>query len=171
MEFIKYIDNKEIITEAFAEVEVVEEGWAQVIFDGPIPREINAAKISKLFLRNKKLVAYVKSKCDQAFNSKKREDKSVTKDIPEWERFKDNFKSYWKVNSDDISFMDTLKSHIKLMRDFDAISQAIGGYSLKMYYDSEHIQALFLYLYSKDRDKVYSIKIAAPTKDELFHEK
>lgn len=195
MEFIKYIDNKEIITEAFAEVEAVEEGWGYALADyltfvggtgaglaigslaGPVGGVIGAgvgAGVAKYSFDK-----YIRSNLDKLLKEKPIAkyikdtcDKILAKKKKE---LKDNSltKDFsWKWNSvanvDELpGFMDSLKHTIANTKDFEALAKVLDGYHLYIMYDSDHIQRIIFYAKSKKTDKIYGWTVPAPTKEDL----
>lgn len=175
MEFIKYIDKKNIITEAFAEVDNMEpatEGWQKLIVQwlfgniGSAGHWAFSMSNLKELGKNKDFVNYVKTECNKILKEEQRKDKSITKNCPNgplkmfqrWWHGSDtvpffsvgrwtNWRSDWE---DDLLFLDD-----------------IDGFNITYFYDTDHVDAIVVVLWSADREKFIGRRIPAPEKGEL----
>ena len=181
-----------IIMEAFIdgfgtpEKTPITEGWGTVLVKvlGTLSTTANmggaavmatASKISNDFLRqalkDKEIVKYIKGECDKILKEEKKKDKSVTKKMPSgviasikrWWHSDDGIKiiswtriAHWRNRYED-----------DLLYNFD-----VDGYNITFFYDTDHIDAAVVVLYSEDTNAIFGRVIPAPSKADLsksFH--
>lgn len=160
--------------------EPVDEGWGLALYNiasWVLPKEINVPKAIlsnmalKKLLNDPSLKKYLISKCDEILKAEQARDKSVTTKLPSnpinllktWFKKKGNVKTLSKTNlmHDSNNMFEDKIFDIKL-----------GKYTATFWYDSDHIDAAVVILYSKDKDQVFGRRIQAPKSGEIkktFH--
>lgn len=183
MKFTNYIENKEIVSEAFNEVnsEVATEGWALILARlatnfvkaGPsgiinpanVHWLISATNLNKL-TKNKDFTGYIKKECDRILAEEKKSDKSVTKDCPNGPL--KMFERWWH-GSDDVPFFSLGRwlNWRSVWLDDKIWLDSIGGYNITFFYDTDHVDAIVVVLWSEDKEKFIGRRIPEPKKGDL----
>lgn len=175
MKFINYTENRNIIAEAFSEVENMEpatEGWGKFLaaFLGgatgnALHWAFSATNLNQL-TKNKDFVNYVKKTCDDILAQERRKDKSVTKECPNGPL--KMFERWWH-GSDDVpyfSFGRWLNWRSDWLDDKTWLSN-IGGYNITFFYDTDHVDAAVVVLWSENKQKFIGVRLPEPKKGEL----
>lgn len=175
------------VTES-AELEVVQEGWGTALaravhFLAPAGNLSAAGNIArtaigiisnsklKTMLGNEKMKKYLLDQCKTILKEEQKRDKSVVAKIPGDPM---SLISRWWHNNDEVGFFS--KPNFMQQHD-DWIDDAIfdlkvGEFTTTFWYDTDHIDAAVVILYSKDKNKCLGRRIPAPTNKELaeiFH--
>ena len=160
--------------------EPVEEGWGMALYNVAswvLPTKVNAPKailsnmMLKKILDNKELRKYIIAQCDEILKNEQAHDKSVTTKLPSnpiallktWFKKKSVIKTISKTNlmHDSNNLLEDKLFDLKL-----------GKYTTTFWYDTSHIDAAIVVLYSKDKDQIFGKRIPAPKSGELkksFH--
>ena len=184
MKFMNYIENKDIVTEAFEEaLAPVSEGWGYVLARwlgwGAGVGIINAtnvhwvasmANLNKL-LKNEQLKKYIKDACNKLLKEEQKKDKSVTKDCPKGPI--KSLQSWWHGN-DELDFFDSSRwtTWRSDFREDIILPTDVDGFNLTFFFDADHIDAVVVVFYSKDRDKFIGRSLPGPDNKEvskMFH--
>ena len=153
----------------------VDEGWGAVLSrlaSFVLPTPINMVKcvasnaILKELINDKDLKKYLKTQCDRIYKQERKTDSSITPQLPSdpitmaktWLHKKDGIDTLSKTN---------LMHESNGLIDDKIFNLRISNYAITFFYDTDHIDAAVLLLYSKDRDTVIGRRIAAPTSGEL----
>ena len=175
MEFIKYIDKKNIITEAFAEVDNMEpttEGWGKIaasLIFGNLGNVIHwAFSMTNLqqLGKNKEFVNYIKTECNKILKEEQRKDKSVTKNCPNGPL--KMFQRWWH-GSDDVPFF-SLGRWLNWRSDWvddKLFLDDIEGFNITYFFDTDHVDAIVVVLWSADKEKFIGRRIPEPKKSDL----
>ena len=178
MNFTHLLGNENIIKEAYDAVHPVEEGWGTFFSSflqvGPINGQAVAFVISsdnlQKALRDKKVYKYVKTECDKIFAAERKHDKSITKDLPHGFF---NMMSRWWHDTDEVPYFSWARRlHFRshwLTKLF--CNCTVDGYTTTFFYDSDHIEALTVELYSKDKDQIKGYRLPAPKNNNLYFRK
>ena len=181
MQFTKHCENKEIVAECISSVyEPVEEGWGLAI-SRLIPI-VNLAsdfvglykthKVAKI-LEEPKMAKYIEKECDKVLKAEQKKDSSVsaknTGSI--WKKIISAFKVR-DFNMNEVSPIENFKHWYAEYKTSNGDVASIKEYEIGVLYDTDHIQAIFVILYSADRNKYLLRRIPAPSNEELakiFH--
>lgn len=156
----------------------VQEGWGALLTRF-IPQLYGARIIQKQIsndflretLKGSDVKKYIKDTCDKILKNEKKQDKSVTKKMPSGVTAAI---SRWWHSDDTVSlftwsrlanFRNTYEDD--LIYNFD-----VDGFNITFFYDTDHIDAAVVVLYSEEKDQVFGRRIPAPDKADLakyFH--
>ena len=179
-------ENEAPVTEAATteeDIEMVQEGWGTALaravkYLGPAGKISGAANLAgtaigiisnsklKTMLKNEKLKKYLLDQCKAILKDEQKRDKSVVAKIPGDPM---SLISRWWHNNDEVGFFS--KPNFMQQHD-DWIDDAVfdlkvGEFTTTFWYDTEHIDAAVVILYSKDRNQCLGRRIPAPTNKEL----
>lgn len=111
-------------------------------------------------LHSKPFIDYVSKKCDEIYHKELTEDKSATYKIPKNPKFFTHYYSFNGGKRSSAGHSAEAVSHIKH-------ELIIGKYTVWIFYDTNHVNSVFLLLYHKDSKYVIPHRIPSPTTKEL----
>ena len=123
-------------------------------------------KTLKSFLENAKIKKYVISQCDKIYNQLKKTNKDVTTEV-NWSSFIGAFK-YSQASTKNASWAEIFKNNRSSLNNADGKYMKLGKYSIDIYYDTTHIDAIIVVFGIKGtKDEYIGKRIPAPTNAEL----
>ena len=187
MEFLKYTENKDIVSECA--LDIVNEGWAMGFTDllvtyipaiaslplgvhhafaasftaGAISNLITDKLFEKFVKKNPKIESWIKKKADELLKEKKKElkDNSLTLE------FDIDSDELDKIYDTKITVLDEFKYKARQTRKIDAIGSKIKNLNILVLYDTNSINKLVLLIKSKNTGEVKAYDIPGPTKQDL----
>ena len=161
----------------------ITEGWGSILISiaelipvgatqvaGIAARQISGDFLNQA-MKDKELTKYIKNECDKILKAEKANDKSVTKKMPSG--FMNAFKRWWHSDDETGVFSWTRMAHYKSNYNDDLNYHIdIDGYNITFFYDSNHIDAAVVVLYSEEKKAFFGKRINAPEKADLaksFH--
>lgn len=142
--------------------EPVNEGWGLAIdylFAGGFFTNDKAFNTVYYLLKNPKIRKYVKQQCDKLFADERKTVKDITTKLPR--NITDAIKDGRTVK--DITNGITLGFIFKNL----CVNDNISGYTILAYGDTDHIERIYLALYSPSQNKCIGKIIPSPTDKEL----
>lgn len=121
----------------------------------------------------KKMIKYIVAECNKILKELKKSDDSVTKTASNkwWKLLVAAFKSR-DAKNDTGMFEDAKHWYTEFMNG-SRVFDEMDGFQIGVMYDTDHIQGVYVVLYSKERNKYIIRRLPAPTNKELaniFHE-
>ena len=169
------------VEEDYSEFDVVQEGWGTALnrflnftkYAGAIGHAIGIISNVKLkkFLANEKMQKYLADQCKTILKDEQKRDPSVQAKIPGDPL---SLISRWWHNNDEVGFFSKpnfMQQHDDWIDDA-VFNLKVEGFTTTFWYDTDHIDACVLILYSKDKNQCIGRRIPAPTSKELaeiFH--
>lgn len=150
--------------------EPVDEGWGTFLYKFAsfvLPRPLNAVKavtsnlILKKLLSERDVKSYLLSQCKSILESERKKDPTITNKLP---ADPITLVKRWWHNSDGVGFFSRpsfLNDSNNLLED-KLFGLNVGQFNVTFFYDSDHIDAAVLLLYSKKHDKCKGVRIPAP---------
>ena len=142
--------------------EPITEGWGLAIdrlFAGGLFTTGKAFNTVYYLMKNPKICKYVKQQCDNLLADERKSTKDITTKLPRTiiDAIKDG-RSVKEI-TDGITLGFALQ--------YTCVSANVSGYTLLAYGDTDHIERIYLALYSPSKDKCIGKIIPAPTDKEL----
>ena len=150
--------------------EPVEEGWGAFLYKFAsfvLPRPINGIKaiasnlVLKKLLSDRDVMSYLKSECDRILAQERKKDPSITQKLPSDPI---TLIKRWWHNNDGVGFWSRpsfLSDSNNLLED-KIFKLGVGQYNVTFWYDSDHIDAAVVLLYSKDHNKCIGKRLKPP---------
>ena len=123
-------------------------------------------KTLKVFMENPKIKKYVTAQCDKIYNDLKKTYKDITTEVNP-SSFTGSINSA-RASSKNVSWAEIFMNHRSTLNNIDGKFMKLGKYSIDMYYDTTHIDAIIVVFgFKGNKDEYIGRRIPAPTSAEL----